>query len=47
MPSVYGGANIGNGGGVTTDDFGSHGRPHALTLTLPPLGTVFLEREVA
>ncbi len=41
---VYGGANIGNGGGLSADDFGSHGRPYSLALTLPPLGTVFLER---
>jgi 1,4-alpha-glucan branching enzyme len=41
---IYGGANIGNGGGVTADDFSSHGRPYSLVLTLPPLGTVFLER---
>jgi 1,4-alpha-glucan branching enzyme len=42
---VYGGANIGNGGGVTADDVGSHGRPHSLALTLPPLGTVILEHQ--
>ena len=42
---LYGGANIGNGGGVLADDIGSHGRPHSLALTLPPLGTVILERQ--
>lgn len=39
----YGGANIGNEGGVTTVDEPMHGRPYALSLTLPPLATVILE----
>jgi 1,4-alpha-glucan branching enzyme len=43
---VYGGANIGNGGGLNADQLGSHGRPCSLSLTLPPLGTLFLVREV-
>jgi 1,4-alpha-glucan branching enzyme len=43
--ALYGGANIGNGGGVSAEDLPSHGRPHSLCLTLPPLGTVFLERQ--
>jgi 1,4-alpha-glucan branching enzyme len=43
--AVYGGGNIGNGGGVTAEEQGSHGRPYSLSLTLPPLATVFLERE--
>jgi 1,4-alpha-glucan branching enzyme len=42
---VYGGANIGNGGGLNADQLGSHGRPCSLSLTLPPLGTLFLVRE--
>jgi 1,4-alpha-glucan branching enzyme len=42
---VYGGANIGNGGGIMAEDAGSHGRPHSLSLTLPPLGTVILEHQ--
>jgi 1,4-alpha-glucan branching enzyme len=43
---LYGGANIGNGGGVMADGLGSHGRPHSLSLTLPPLGTVVLEHQL-
>jgi len=43
--AIYGGGNIGNGGGVTAEEFGSHGRPYSLSLTLPPLSTVFLERQ--
>jgi 1,4-alpha-glucan branching enzyme len=43
--AVYGGANIGNGGGVMAEEVGSHGRPYSLCLTLPPLGTVILEHQ--
>jgi 1,4-alpha-glucan branching enzyme len=43
--AVYGGANIGNGGGLMAEDVASHGRPYSLCLTLPPLGTVILERQ--
>ncbi len=42
---LYGGGNIGNGGGVASDDVGSHGRPYSLSLTLPPLATVILEHQ--
>ncbi|HSK40005.1 MAG TPA: alpha amylase C-terminal domain-containing protein, partial [Arenibaculum sp.] len=42
---VYGGSNVGNGGGVVAEDTGHHGRPYSLYLTLPPLGTLVLERE--
>ena len=45
--AMYGGSNVGNGGGVWAEDSSSHGRPHSLRLTLPPLGTVILERQVA
>jgi 1,4-alpha-glucan branching enzyme len=42
---IYGGANIGNGGSVSSSPEPSHGRPHSLSLTLPPLGTLILERQ--
>jgi 1,4-alpha-glucan branching enzyme len=42
---IYGGSNMGNGGGVATDDISSHGRPHSLSLTLPPLATIILEHQ--
>ncbi|HSM19130.1 MAG TPA: 1,4-alpha-glucan branching protein GlgB, partial [Hyphomicrobiales bacterium] len=42
----YGGSGLGNYGGVTATDTPCHGRPHTLTLTLPPLATVILEPEV-
>jgi len=40
----YGGSGMGNLGGVQATDETTHGRPHTLTLTLPPLGAVFLKR---
>jgi 1,4-alpha-glucan branching enzyme len=41
---IYGGGNVGNGGGVHTEAAESHGHSCALCLTLPPLGTLILER---
>jgi 1,4-alpha-glucan branching enzyme len=43
--ALYGGGNIGNGGGVTAEDIGSHGRAWSLSLTLPPLATVIFEHQ--
>lgn len=42
----YHGGNNGNLGIISTDDWGSHGRSHSLNLTLPPLSTLWLVREV-
>ena len=39
---VYGGAGGGNLGGVDAENVESHGRSHALKLTLPALSTLFL-----
>jgi 1,4-alpha-glucan branching enzyme len=39
----YGGSGVGNMGGVEASSIGFHGRPHALDLTLPPLGAIFLK----
>jgi 1,4-alpha-glucan branching enzyme len=39
---VYGGSGWGNQGGVHAQDVPWHGRPHSLSVTLPPLGAVFL-----
>jgi len=41
----YGGSGWGNLGGVETQARGSHGRPHSVSLTLPPLSTIFLRHE--
>lgn len=41
----YGGSGWGNLGGVQAQDRASHGRRHALALTLPPLATIVLRWE--
>lgn len=41
----YHGGNLGNCGTIDTDDWGSHNRSHSLSLTLPPLSTLWLVRE--
>jgi 1,4-alpha-glucan branching enzyme len=41
--AVYGGSNQGNGGGVNAIDQDWHGQPYMLSLTLPPLGVLWLE----
>jgi 1,4-alpha-glucan branching enzyme len=38
----YGGSGQGNQGVVVADEHRTHGRPYSLTLTLPPLGVLFL-----
>jgi len=40
---VYGGSNMGNGGGREADPLPWHGHPCSLALTLPPLSVVFLK----
>ncbi len=39
----YGGGNVGNGGAVATRPVPLHGQPQSLTLTLPPLATLYLQ----
>jgi 1,4-alpha-glucan branching enzyme len=39
----YGGSNMGNGGGLSTDPVPQHGRPQSLAVTLPPLAVVVFE----
>ncbi len=41
---IYGGSNVGNTGGLHAEHQASHGQPFSLSLTLPPLATVILER---
>ena len=41
--AVYGGRNRGNLGQVSTTAAGAHGRPYALSLTLPPQSVLILE----
>jgi 1,4-alpha-glucan branching enzyme len=40
---LYGGSNMGNGGGREADPMPCHGQPFSLALTLPPLSVVFLK----
>ena len=42
--AMYGGTNIGNGGGVMATETPSHGFDHSITVTVPPLGFVMLKR---
>jgi 1,4-alpha-glucan branching enzyme len=42
--TLYGGSGQGNMGSVETAPVPFHGRPSSLTLTVPPLGVVFLAR---
>jgi 1,4-alpha-glucan branching enzyme len=44
---TYGGSGQGNFGGVEAAPLPLHGRSHSLTLTLPPLGAIFLRRTAA
>jgi 1,4-alpha-glucan branching enzyme len=39
----YWGSGVGNGGGAQASAANVHGRPHALELTLPPLGALLLK----
>jgi 1,4-alpha-glucan branching enzyme len=41
--SLYGGGNMGNGGGLSAEPQPSHGFPFSLALTLPPLSVLFLK----
>ncbi len=41
--AAYGGSNMGNGGGVWAEAAPCHGFPYSLSLTLPPLGVLFLK----
>jgi len=41
----YGGSGQGNFGGVQSNPFGCHDRPHSLLMTLPPLAGVFFKWE--
>ena len=41
----YGGSGVGNRGGVASEPIPWHGRPHSVSLTLPPLAAVWLQPE--
>ncbi|BFU96662.1 MAG: 1,4-alpha-glucan branching enzyme [Nitrospira sp.] len=42
--SVYGGSNLGNAGGLHSQEIPSHGFPASLSLILPPLSVLYLRR---
>jgi 1,4-alpha-glucan branching enzyme len=41
--ALYGGSNMGNGGGVSADTEPCHGMPYSLSLTIPPLSGIWLK----
>jgi 1,4-alpha-glucan branching enzyme len=42
--AVYGGGNAGNGERIPAEAHPSHGQPHSLLLTLPPLSAILLKK---
>jgi 1,4-alpha-glucan branching enzyme len=42
--AMYGGSNVGNGGGVRAEATPAHGFDYSMTLTVPPLGFLLLKR---
>jgi len=42
---VYGGSNLGNAGAIATEPIAAHGYEQSLSLTLPPLATLWLQPE--
>ena len=44
--STYGGSNVGNEGGRASEPVPAHGHQQSLVLTIPPLGVLFLKRDV-
>ena len=40
--ALYGGADLGNSGGVSSEPIPWHGQPHSVMLTIPPLASVWL-----
>jgi len=45
--AVYGGSGQGNMGGIESQASPMHGRPHSLSVTLPPLAVILLKRSQA
>jgi 1,4-alpha-glucan branching enzyme len=41
---IYGGSNLGNLGLTQSEQIPAHGRPHRISLTLPPLACLILKR---
>lgn len=45
--SWYGGSDVGNGGKITSQAQQEHGFENTLTLTIPPLAALFIQKERA
>ena len=43
--ALYGGSDVGNSGGISTEPVAAHGHAQSLLLTLPPLGALILKPE--
>jgi 1,4-alpha-glucan branching enzyme len=43
--AIYGGGNVGNAGGVSSQAIAAHGFDHSIALTVPPLGCLYLKRQ--
>jgi 1,4-alpha-glucan branching enzyme len=43
--AVFGGGDIGNGGGVTAEPIATHGFDQSINLTVPPLGCLLLKKQ--
>jgi 1,4-alpha-glucan branching enzyme len=43
--ALFGGTNIGNGGGVSTESIATHGFDQSLNLTVPPLACLLLKKQ--
>jgi 1,4-alpha-glucan branching enzyme len=41
--AIYGGSDVGNGGGLGSEPTPAHGFFHSLRLTIPPLGCLLLK----
>jgi 1,4-alpha-glucan branching enzyme len=42
--AIYGGSNMGNGGGAMAEPIPAHGFPHSISLVVPPLGFLLLKK---
>jgi 1,4-alpha-glucan branching enzyme len=42
---LFGGSNVGNGGGLSSEPVAAHGFDQSITLMVPPLGCIFLKKQ--
>jgi 1,4-alpha-glucan branching enzyme len=41
---LYGGSNVGSGGGIPAQDIEAHGKPWSIQVSIPPLATVWFKQ---